>query len=172
MARWGRGGRRAGPAPAVTPVEPGFIGGRSRELRRRPTRLTGVRTKALLVTLAAAIAAGCGEGPDKPREPGSLSASARITCGRDGARVLTAAVGTQPDGLHLELTNETARKVHVTIEQDRYTAAGGTRLLAPQNKSGGATRRMGRYVLLTEAICVSRPRSSSWTPKGSGSPPS
>ena len=77
------------------------------------------------VVLAAAVAAGCGAGPDERRQAGPLAEVARIACDRDGARVLTPEVNPQRDGLHLQVTNETAREVHFTVERDSRGGAGG-----------------------------------------------
>jgi hypothetical protein len=76
--------------------------------------------------LSAALAAGCGAGP-----PGNGSEAApdvaRIACGEDGARVLTERVQARPDGVHVEIANETAGEVHVTLERSpsEATGAGG-----------------------------------------------
>lgn len=81
-----------------------------------------MRRVALPIVLAAAVAAGCGAEPDEGRQPGPLAVVARIACDQNGARVLTPEVKPQRDGLHLEMTNETAGEVHVTIERDREAA--------------------------------------------------
>ena len=83
-----------------------------------------MRRAALPVALAAALVSGCGAEPDEGLRSGPPAAVARIACGQDGARVLTPEVEARRDGLHLQLTNETVREVHVTVERDSSGAAG------------------------------------------------
>jgi hypothetical protein len=74
-------------------------------------------------TLAGTLAAACGAGPaGNGFEP--APDLARLVCGEDAARVLTERVQARPDGLHLEITNETAGEVHVTLERNPSEAVG------------------------------------------------
>jgi hypothetical protein len=79
--------------------------------------------KALALAALAALVVGCGREEDGPR-PGAQADVARVTCGDEGARVLTPVVEAQPDGLHLAVTNETDRELHVTVERDSSGGAG------------------------------------------------
>jgi hypothetical protein len=94
-----------------------------------------MRKRTLAVAaLAATLAAGCGQADeDGNRRPGSAAEVVRVTCGDEGARVLTPLVEAQPDGLHVQVTNETAREVHFTLERDSRGGAGGA---APPGTSG------------------------------------
>jgi hypothetical protein len=84
-----------------------------------------MRRSALPLVLAAAVAAGCGQAEGEVRRPGTAADVVRLTCGDRGARVLTPIVEAQADGLHVEMTNETAREVHVTLERDSGSGVGG-----------------------------------------------
>jgi hypothetical protein len=84
-----------------------------------------MRTTAfVLAAFAGAFAAGCGQGDEDGVRAGT-PAVASLACGSAGTRVLTPLVQAQPDGLHLELTNETARAIHFTIERDSSGGVGG-----------------------------------------------
>ena len=69
---------------------------------------------ALFLALGAALLVACGRGEEGGAPAPEL---ARIACSDEGARVLTPRAEPRPDGLHVELTNETAREVHVTLER-------------------------------------------------------
>ncbi len=76
----------------------------------------------MLATLTASLMAACGQAGDG----GGRAApdGARLVCGDDGARVLTPRAEARRDGLHLEVTNETAREMHVTLERSPSDADG------------------------------------------------
>lgn len=79
-----------------------------------------------IAALAATLAAGCGPADeDDVRRPGTAADVLRVTCGEDGARVRELVVEASPDGLHLQVTNETAREVHFTVERASRGGAGG-----------------------------------------------
>jgi len=79
-----------------------------------------------IAALAATLAAGCGPADENEvRRPGTTADALRVTCGADGARVPEPVVEARPDGLHLQVTNETAREVHFTVERDSSGGAGG-----------------------------------------------
>jgi hypothetical protein len=84
-----------------------------------------MRRAALPVALAAALVSGCGAEPDEGRRPGTAADALRVTCGEEGARVPEPVVEARPDGLHLQVTNETAREVHLTVERHSRGGAGG-----------------------------------------------
>ena len=82
----------------------------------------------LLVTLAVLLAApACGSGEEagsgstaaQPQpEPVALPDLARIVCDEQGARVETPAVKPRPDGLHLEIVNETGSERAFSLSGD------------------------------------------------------
>jgi hypothetical protein len=91
-----------------------------------------MRGKALaLAALTSALVAGCGQ-EGESRRPESEQEVARVTCGDGRARVLTPLAQAQSDGVHIEVTNETGRAAHFTIERD---PDGATAIEAPAGTS-------------------------------------
>jgi hypothetical protein len=81
------------------------------------------RSALALVGLAGILAVGCGQ-QEEQRRSGAQADVVRVTCGQRGTEVLTPVVQAQLDGVHLAVTNETARAAHVTIERGPSDAAG------------------------------------------------
>jgi hypothetical protein len=77
--------------------------------------------------------AGCGGGADRgPRPVTSPVERARLVCGDARARISTPRVDASPDGLHLEVTNESGRSIPVSLERD---SRGGASVTAPAGTS-------------------------------------
>jgi hypothetical protein len=81
------------------------------------------RTALALAVLTATLPAACGQADDD-RGPATAPDLAQLVCGEGGARVLTPRAEARRDGLHLEVTNETAREVHLTLERSPSDAVG------------------------------------------------
>ena len=92
-----------------------------------------------LALLAAALPAGCGQGSAGPAStaPQAQSAAlpdvARIECQVNGARVLTARVRPQADGVHLEVRNDTGTELGFSAEDSE---GGGQGASAPTGSVG------------------------------------
>jgi hypothetical protein len=86
----------------------------------------------VLAILGAALAAGCGRGatepaPTAPRaEAATLPAVAEIECEVNGAQVVTARVRPQPDGLHLEVRNDTGTELGFSAEDSKTGGQGAS----------------------------------------------
>jgi hypothetical protein len=85
----------------------------------------------LLALLVASPAAGCGQGaaepaPTTPAEAGSLPDVAQIECEVNGAKVLTTRVRPQPDGLHLNVENDTGTELAFTVEESETGGQGAS----------------------------------------------
>jgi hypothetical protein len=92
------------------------------------------RNRPLLAALVAALAAGCGQGTTEPgptasqAESAPLPSVAQIECEVNGARVLTARVRPQADGVHLEVSNDTGEELGFSVEE---STTGGQGASAP-----------------------------------------
>jgi hypothetical protein len=81
-------------------------------------------TAPLFVVLVTALAAGCGQRATEPEpttpaaEAASLPDVAQIACEVNRARVLTARVRPQPDGLHLNVTNDTGAELAFSVDSE------------------------------------------------------
>jgi hypothetical protein len=144
------------------------------------------RGTVVLVLLAAAFAGGCGRG-DELGGTWPSAAVARAECSTDGARVSTAAVRAQRDGLHVDMANTTGGEVHFTLERGSSGGAGAT---APPGRSehvfpvgpgawvvtcyaeGGGTTDSARFELVDTGVWVSTEIADCETPESShGDPP-
>ena len=86
----------------------------------------------VLALLVAGPAAGCGQSPAKPApttpagEAGWLPDVAQIDCEVNGAKVLTTRVRPQPDGLHLNVENETGTELAFSVEESQTGGQGAS----------------------------------------------
>jgi hypothetical protein len=86
----------------------------------------------LLVALVAGLAAGCGQKSAEPAptapaaEAASLPDVAQIECQANGARVLTERVRPQPDGVHLEVRNDTGTDLAFSVEDSEHGGQGSS----------------------------------------------
>jgi hypothetical protein len=91
--------------------------------------------KLLAVALAifsAAVVVGCGQGSTEPAPPVSQTESAtlpdvaQIDCEVNGARVATPRVRPQPDGLHLNVENDTGSELAFSVEESETGGQGAS----------------------------------------------
>lgn len=83
----------------------------------------GVKLLCVLALAAALGLAGCGageetnpEGPNASSEPGvALPDVAHVVCEPEGTRLETQSVKPQPDGVHLEIVNETGKERAISV---------------------------------------------------------
>jgi hypothetical protein len=86
----------------------------------------------VLALLVAGPAAGCGQSAAKPAlttpagEAGSLPDVAQIECEVNGAKVLTTHVRPQPDGLHLNVENDTGTELAFSVEESETGGQGAS----------------------------------------------
>ena len=93
---------------------------------------SGMRIRTLALTLVAVLTGACGSADDRGGS-GEATNVLRAVCGSsEGARVLTPVVEAQADGLHVELTNESAGGVDFTVERESGGGQGGA---APPGES-------------------------------------
>lgn len=87
----------------------------------------------LVVALLGLTACGAGEDADSGSggpaestepEPRALPDVARVVCDENGARLETTSVRPQPDGIHLEIVNETDSERSVAIQNAQGTGTG------------------------------------------------
>jgi hypothetical protein len=86
----------------------------------------------VLALVVAGPAVGCGQGGTEPApttpaaEAGSLPDVAQIECEVNGAKVLTTRVRPQPDGLHLNVENDTGAELGFSIEESETGGQGAS----------------------------------------------
>jgi hypothetical protein len=86
----------------------------------------------VLATLGASLLAACGQSATEPAptaaqgEPATLPEVAKIECKVNGAQVVTARVRPQPDGLHLEVRNDTGTELGFSAEDSETGGQGAS----------------------------------------------